>query len=234
MKRITKLFVVFVFSLMVGTQGKVDAGEKNINVLLKDHRDQRIIGEPKTRVAAPTSGVLVYKSGKFYHAGESLVTPLVVGDEAFFGGSVIESLGYTFKFACLGWKYDIKAYVTSTGEAVRVSSPVELDSPDKKTRVSVRLVDVGLAPAFVHPLTEAQVEQQRTAQVELDLDYQRTEAGGTHLASRYTMPYPDPLNHEERITASKELIVRLLEKGIDGCHVVDGAQIKFNTEQVSN
>ncbi|HUK81922.1 MAG TPA: hypothetical protein VLZ12_04750, partial [Verrucomicrobiae bacterium] len=134
---------------------------------MKDYRDQGVIGEKKTRVAKPTSGVIISK------ASESLVTPFVAGDEALFGNEFgdLFRLRYSFRFACLGWRYNIEAYLTNPGQPERISSVVDLESPDKKTRVTVKLLDVALSAAFNHPLTEEQIQQQRSAQDKLDQKY---------------------------------------------------------------
>jgi hypothetical protein len=203
--------------------------ERNTEELMKNYRDSGVIGEKKTRVAKPNTGVRIYRGN------ESFVTPLVIGDEALFGSEFGNSyhLGYAFRFACLGWRYNIKAYLVNPGAEERISSPVDLESPDKKTRVNVKLIDVAFSAAFNHPLTEEQIQQQRAAQDKLDREYQRTEAIGIAVLSRYVPPYPDPLSHEERILAGKEVITRLLAKGVNGYKLREADQIRFSVEQVS-
>jgi hypothetical protein len=101
---------------------------------------------------------------------------------------------------------------------------VDLESPDKRTRVHVKLVSVALSPAFSHPLTEEQIQQQRVAQDEQDREYQREEAVGIRVMSRYTPPYSDPLSREDR----------LLGRGVDGFKLAEGSPIEFSSEKVSN
>jgi hypothetical protein len=232
-----KLFLIAIVLLIQIAHNQVNAmGRRNIDDLLKDRRDQGVVGEQKTR--RPEAEVKFFKETRSWivsaKPGASLVTPLVVGDEALFGGVFVNyfQLGYAFKFACLGWRYDIKAYVTDRGEWGHISSPIDLESPDKKTRVHVKLVDVAFSDALTHPLTEEQIQQQRAAQEKLDREYQQSEASGIRVASRYVPPYPDPLGREERILAGKEAIGRLLGRG-DGYKLAEDGQIRFSSENIS-
>ena len=223
-----KLFLTA--NLLLIPHNRANANDEAFRELMKDYRDQGVIGEKKTRVAKPTSGVAIYKTG------ESLVTPLVVGDEAVFGSEFGKSLTlrYGFRFACVHWKYDVAGYLTNHTKEDNVGWIVNLESPDKRTRVNVKLWDVTLSAAFDHPLTAEQIQQRDTEQGKLDSKYREDEAAGIKIASRYTVPYPDPLSGDERILAGKEVISRWVGKGIDSYEIGEGGQIHFSSEKVSN
>ena len=196
--------------------------------LLRDSRDAGVIGERKTRVAIPTSGVI------FLREGESCVPPFVTGDEALFGGEFggYFELRYAFRFACVGWTYDIKAYWLNPYTKEYNGWLVNLASPDKKVRVALEIVDTPLSASFSHPLTEDQIQEERAAQDTLDRDYQRMEAKGIGIGQRTRMPYRDPLNREERIRAEKEVIRGRLDKGVEGFKTADPEKITYTSETV--
>jgi len=205
--------------------------EKDLKDLLPEYTDSGIIGEHKTRVAKPTPGPIFY-----YKAGASLVTPIVAGDEALFGGEFGGdfTLRYAFRFTCLGWSYNVTAYWLNRYTKYDSGWLVNLESPDKRTRVNVKIVDVPLSSSFYHPLTEEQIQQERAAQDRVDREDQKLEAEGIIVASRTKSPYPDPLNREERILAGKEVIRRLLDKGVEGSKVADVDKLNYTSETVAH
>jgi hypothetical protein len=221
-----KPFLIAIVLFVQTAENPVNAMGKD---LMREYRDSGVIGEKKTTVTKPTSGIIISK------ASESLLTPLVIDGDALFGSEFGHEfrLRYSFRFACLGWKYRIAGYMTNPGKEESSGWIVDLQSPDDKTQVNVKLVDVAFGDAFRHPLTEEQIQRQRAAQEKLDRDYQRSEASGIRVMSRYTPPYPDPMNREERILAGKEVIGRLLGKGVDGYKLAEGSRIRFSSETVS-
>lgn len=173
-----------------------------------------------------------------YVVRDSFVTPFVAGDEAEFGNKLGDhfELRYGFRFACLGWRYSVIGYMTNAIPFAEMQNEriVELESPDKKTRISTKLITVALSSAFSRPLTEWQIQEQTKAQAKLDLDYQRSEAIGIRVMSRSTAVYPDPLTRADRILAEEELIGRLLSGGADNFKLGEANQIRYETLTISN
>lgn len=175
---------------------------------LKMYRDTGLIGEKKT-----TQGKKAYynrstgMTNYVYEMG-NLVTPEVIGDVAYFN----LNYDYSFNFKCLNWKYNLKAYWFSgdVGEE-RIGFLASLVSPDKKTFIDVKEIDVPVKLSLATVLTQEQLNMlQSQSYVE------------------------DSFVGDDRILAAQQAIQWVLDKNLDGYEIASDGPIKFTSEQINN
>lgn len=187
---------------------------------LKELRDSGVIGEKKTvedpRIAShcnPKTGAI----SNVYRRGSSLVTPRVIGDMVYFGldpysPNSRSQLGYSFMSKCMGWKYDIKAYWSSADVTEeRTGFSVSLESPDDKTFIDIKYIDIPVIPPLSTPATQEQLNILQTQ---------------TYVEA--------PFVGEERILAAQQAIKWLLTKGSDNYEISKDYAINFSTEKIGN
>lgn len=148
------IFVLFIGLMCFGLANAIGSGDD-----LKMDRDSGIIGEKKTIQGEKVR--FDESTGITYHVRNkgTFVTPKVISDIAYFGSyqaGYSTSLGYGFRFPCVGWKYSIIAYWSSPDVTKeRVGFSVSLESPDKKIFVDVKEIDIPMSEELVASLTSA-------------------------------------------------------------------------------
>ena len=186
---------------------------------MKLHRDSGVIGEKKTvqgeKHSYDTSTGITYR----VHRRGTFATPQVIGDVAYLGSARYPStLGYGFKFNCLGWQYDIREYwfgadgtpnpdVTTD----RVGFWIRLESPDKTTTVETKIVDIDI------PLTGPLAILPTPEQVEL---LQRQGDVG------------DSFIREKQLAIAQQAMTWLVNQGWKEYRVLRDAPLRFTADQV--
>jgi len=177
---------------------------------MKLNRDTGVIGEKKTTHGRRES--YDQKTGITYvRHKSSFVTPVVVGDTAYFDLDV-----YKFNFSCLGWPYSLQAYWSGVNgasgwdvNANRAGFFVRLESPDENTIIETIEVDI---PVDAPLLTTATPEQ----------------AQALHHQT-YT---EDPFLGEERFVAAQQAITWVLKQGLLKYQAITDTPLRFMVEPI--
>lgn len=210
-KIIKRVILVFVFLVFFGFNL---ASAMESATSMKDSRDTGIIGERKT-----IQGEKVYyeeSTGITYHVRKrgTFVTPQVIDDIAYFGSyqqGYPTSLGYSFRLSCLNWKYSIVAYWSSPDVTKeRVGFSVDLESPDKKTAIYIKEVDIPVSGVLATFPNQKQLD-----------------------ALQLKTYVEDPFLGDERILAAQQAIRWILDRERDN-HEARDSSISFTSEQIGN
>ncbi len=203
-------FIVFPCLLCFDLANAMGSGDD-----LKMDRDSGIIGEKKT-----IDGEKQYyeeSTGITYHTRKrgTFVTPKVIGDTAYLGSYQNDhptSLGYSFRLACLDWRYNIIAYWSSPAVTEeRIGFSVDLISPDKKILINIKELDIPIRGSLATSPTQEQLDAfQLKGYVE------------------------DPFIGNERILAAQQAIKWILDNEHDEYNVTEDMPIKFASEQIGN
>ncbi len=174
----------------------------------KTYRDSGVIGEKKTLEEAKIYRDKITRATYQFHKHGTFITPRVISDVEYFN----LNYDYSFDFKCLNWKYNLKAYWFSgdVGED-RTGFLASLVSPDKKTVIDVKEIDVPVNLSLATVLTQEQLNiLQSQSYVE------------------------DPFIGDDRILAAQQAIQWVLDKNLDGYAVTSDGPIKFTLEQINN
>lgn len=175
---------------------------------LRTHRDSGVIGEKKTIEEAKIYRDKITGATYQFHKHGTFITPRVIGDVAYFN----LNYDYSFNFKCLNWKYNLKAYWSSADAEERTGFLASLVSPDKKTVIDVKEIDV---PVNLSLATMPTQEQLNILQSQSYVE--------------------DPFVGDERILAAQQAIQWVLDKNLDGYEITsDGRPVKFTIEHINN
>ena len=175
---------------------------------MRTYRDSGVIGEKKTTKEAKIYRDKITGATYQFHKHGTFVTPRVVGDTAYFN----LSYDYAFYLKCLNWKYTLKAYWFSgnVGEE-RIGFSVNLASPDKKTFIDVKEIDVPVNSSLAPLLTQEQLNILKSQSY-----------------------VEDPFVGNERVLASQQAVKWILDKGLDGYGVMNDKSIKFTLDHAGD
>lgn len=206
LRQISRNFIIVLIVLISLFYCRLGGAMENLDDVLKWDRDAGIIGEKKTIYTDYDNfAVKIYRDVK----KGTTVTPKVINGIAYFG--LNGGLGYTFNLNCLDWRYNIKAHWSSPDvKEERTGFSVNLESPDKKTFISTKEIDIPARPPLSTPTKQNQYD---TIQLKGYIE--------------------DPFVGDERILAAQQTIRWILDKELD-TYRVRGDSIEFTSEQIGN
>jgi hypothetical protein len=187
---------------------------------MKLHRDSGVIGEKKTvqgeKDSKDASTGIIYR----VHRRGTFATPQVIGDVAYVGSARYPTtLGYGFRFNCLGWRYQIQEYWFNANgtpnpdvTADRVGFWTRLESPDHSIIVETKIVSIDIPLAG--PLATLPTPEQ------VQLIQRQGDVG-------------DPLIRENQLAVAQQAVTWLVNQGWEEYHVVTDAPLRFTADQAS-
>ena len=206
--------VLLAMTSVVGTGVTCAMGDE-----MKLHRDSGVIGEKKTvrgeKHSYDASTGITYR----VHGQGTFATPQVIGDVAYFGSARYPTtLGYGFRFNCLGWRYQIREYWfnadgTPNPEATadRVGFWIRLESPDKTSTVETKIISIDM------PLAEPLATLPTSEQVEL---MQRQGEVGNSLI------------REKQLAIAQQSVMWLVTRSWQEYHLLTDTPLHFTIERI--